>query len=600
MSIFLNAADAGFESARYDWRGLSFIDEEHYAEAQRLTTEVCRASVAIVLAEAGHPNYADSLGGAPVRVLISDDVTNFWKLRLGQTAFRRFVFREVIARTIAGLRDDDPTRSAVATYLRPSLESPQLDAATAEELWTATTEFFDRWIPKYAFFELFTLPLRTGGWAPHSPEKHGELVDELHALALRSIAALGSKPTWDMLSFWIARVRDANVWRDAAQEAAMKNICAAEAAAAHSYEEAGGWIEYLLGYYADQTIAWLIESASELYFPIDGVRAPLERSASSSWLGTDFFERAQEALYHVKDHPKGRRVLDACREYGNALAARELLDDYDDSPIVLKSLTREEVIQTHRFLISHARKHFLGHVAEMLALPLAIRAAGDRFGSNVTCIPGTAIRYAGSPSTQGPDAVFATLTTEGGRTHLRVHGIVEVKGCDTAQRLLREELDNHVVRLTGERVHLTYALGARSRWEPRSVARTSSKNGVWTDVAVDSCEVDDDVLKIAVVPGRPSRRIRAVSGMLKLQLPWTAAGIREMTRGFVVAMLRESANKVDTQQDDYFFGRDAWVAALRPYLGDPDLTREDRRSMEQLATSDIHPDRHLLAALTGT
>src|SRR5256885_309584 len=103
------------------------------------------------------------------------------------------------------------------------------------------------------------------------------------------------------------------------------------------------------------------------------------------------------------------------------------------------------------------------------------------------------------------------------------------------------------------------------RWEPPAVDSRPS-TATRTTVTVSRVELVDDLLLLSVVPGRLSGRDDSDDAMLQLQLPWTARGIREMTRGFVMATLRESGNKVDMEQRDYTLAQRAWAATVRPHM----------------------------------
>lgn len=578
----------------YDWRGIEAVDEDHYDHVVGVARDVFTASVAIVLAECGVARYADGLAAlVPLRVLTSREVSSFAHVWLGHRAFRRFVLRKVMERTMRDTRRPIATRDVLGTYLTPTLRSAAITDAEASALWDQLQAFLQRWLPSGRFMDLLTLPLRSSlDVAGESLERHLKFVDDLLALAASCVSRIGEDATWDVLSFWIGRTKDANVWRSPEQEAQGKALCAKQTQAMHSYEEDGGWIDYLLGWNTELTIAYLLESAPELYFPIDGLRADLPRSQSTAWLSGDFFERGNSAQFHVMDHPKGKRVLDACHEYANALSACEsLVGDDDGTPISLHRFSREDIVETQRFIASGSRKHFLGHVAEMLALPLVVRYAAARFGNGVTVIPGTAITYAHSSKAQGPDALIASVTLNGDHSLLRVHAIVEVKGCETKRDALLSQLLSHRHRLTTEQVMLSLR---GDRWEPPAVDSRPS-TAARTTVTVSRVELADDLLLLSVVPGRLSGRDDSDDAMLQLQLPWTAKGIREMTRGFVMATLRESGNKVDVEQRDYTLAQRAWAATVRPHMDDPTLSPEDRASMKQIVNFTIRPDEELLA-----
>lgn len=222
--------------------------------------------------------------------------------------------------------------------------------------------------------------------------------------------------------------------------------------------------------------------------------------------------------------------------YAAACDAWAMRGEDDDSPIELRGHSFEEIRETHRFLTGGARKH---------------------------------------------------------RAVIRVQAIVEVKGCERSRELLLDELRRHRRRLESETVLLSFR---GRRWEPAPDPKRPS-TADRKQIEVERFEFADDFLFISVVPGRPSGRDDSDAEMRQLQLPWSAAGIRAMTRGFLVATLRESANWVDRGHRDYTLGQRAWAAAVRPHLADPRLTHEDRRSMLQIIDADIAPERELLAMI---
>lgn len=595
MPLFLRTitGDSAFDGTTYNWRGMTVFEVDHFENVVHLSRDIWEMCAAIVLAEAGMPAHADAVAeDVPLALLARGEVMGLATIWLGQRAYRRFVFREMMRRTLRDVRLPVATRDVFATYLTPALRSPAVTESEAAALLDRFREFLDRWLP-LPFMDLLMLPYRsTLAIDGAARDRYLEYVDDLLDVASLHAEKLGDDATWDVLSFWIDRTRDAGVWRDAEQQARGMALCAKEAQAMHEYGEDGGWIDYLLGWRSELTIAYLLESAPDLYFPIDRLRTEQWRADSTSWLSNDFFERGDKATFHVKDDPKGKRVLEACREYAATCDARAMLDEDDDLPIELHGHTFEEVRETHRFLTGGARKRFLGHVAEILALPLVVRYATTLFGESVTCIPGTAISYAHAPDTHGPDAIIGTVTMRD-RAVIRVQAIVEVKGCERSRELLLDELRRHRRRLESETVLLSFR---GRRWEPAPEPKRPS-TADRQQIEVERFEFADDFLFISVVPGRPSGRDDSGAEMLQLQLPWSAAGIRAMTRGFLVATLRESANWVDRDHRDYTLGQRAWAAAVRPHLADPRLTREDRRSMLQIIDLEIAPERELLAMI---
>jgi hypothetical protein len=228
----------------------------------------------------------------------------------------------------------------------------------------------------------------------------------------------------------------------------------------------------------------------------------------------------------------------------------------------------------------------LGHVAELIAMPLAIRGVRDELPPDATCIPGTAIRL--SSGQQGPDGVIGTLQCHGSTTTLHVHALVEVKGYDrrTAKELLAQ-LEKHARRITNEHLIIAH-IGARS------VPHTTKNK---SELVIDRVELADDVKLIAVVPARPSGRPRIAPRLTEISMPWTGEGLRAMALSSLVAIVRECGNKADTDQLDYQFGRKAWSACLQPLLSVGGLDDQDRASMEDFVNGSTDPNEYLLAAV---
>lgn len=581
-----DVADADWQFARYDWRSGGGICLEDFEAARELAHDIFLCSAAAVLAEAGHPRYAEKWSGISPVVLLSDELNAFVD-QLGQWEFTRFSFRKAMGYVLDHAVIGDATRAAYATYVRPTLRRRELSAGEAEEVWQAVGAFLDRAMRSSVFPNLFLMPIR-GPLAVNgvAGEDYDRFLLDFAALARRTVELLGTQGTWSLFSFWITRTQTADLWPSGGEAGDLRDLCTAERTAMRGFNADAGWIDYFVAGCSAMATAMVRESAQELYFPVAALRGRITRDDDNSWLGDDFIDRAWTANFDVVNHPKGRRVREACREYA-------ALDEWGGGgPIELTSLRRAEVIETHRFLTGFTRKHFLGHFAEMFALPLVIRAFGDRLTEESTCVPGTALRL----GRMGPDAIIGTVRRHGDDLVAHVHAIVEVKGYDPKTKKqtekIVEQLHRHRRRLSREPLRLTCtSFDAGGRWALPAEGRQT--------FTVKRCSVADDALLVAVTPAQPSAGDRFGGAIHEVAMPWTAEGVRELAEGFLLATLRECAKEIDDDPDSSL-GREAWAAAVRPFLDDPTLTPEDRRSMRMLSEPRMNADRFHLAFLEST
>ena len=523
-----------------------------YDDALALTRDVLQATAAIVLAEAGQTRFVEALPRVSAEALASSHLQTFFRF-LPHRAFARYALRELIVQTLAARRLNDPTRKALQSYLRPELRTQTITESDAAELWDQHEAFLDRWVARASF-------------EPLPPTDAPEFFGDLYALADRATELLGAAAAFELLQFWIESKPTDRL------ETAFGDRMQQE----RDYEPDGGWIDYFLGFASDYLMALFIESAPELRFQWDRLQAEIARADVGAWLNDDVFERLKTATFNVDTHPAGSRVTQSAHALWRERGAVTTLNIF----------TPEEVLDTQRFLISCSRKQMLGHVAELIAMPLAIRAIRDELPPDATCIPGTAIRL--SSGQQGPDGIIGTLSRGGTETVLRVHALIEVKGYDrrTAPELL-EQLEKHERRIVDERLIVAHA---GDRWVPHTTKKKS-------ELTIDRVEIAGDVRLLAVVPGRPSGRRRVVARLVEISMPWTGEGLRAIALSSLVAIVRECGNKADVDQLDYSFGRKAWSASLRPVLSAGGLDDQDRASMEDFIRGSTEPNEFLLAAV---
>jgi hypothetical protein len=582
---------ATLECAAYDWSALRGMTEADSDQACALAHDLVLCSAAAVLDEAGDARFADALPEISPAVLVSAEVKTFAE-ELKQLAFDRFAWRRLVRYTLEHVPLDDVSRTAYERFRRPAVRYAGIAPAESEELWTAVSDFAARW----SFASVFLVLLGGGRIAD---EVRDRFLRELTERYERAAALLGVHGAWYLYGFWIERAHARRLWQTEPAELARVRTELGRAAGEYG-GAAGGWVDYFLAYNSQNAVTMILESAPELYFPVDALRAEIRRGDKLLWINDDFLDRAGPATYNVEHHHKGKRVVAVCREFVETLQAREMTGDGDDEPIVFRSVAAADIRQTHRYLTGLTTKHFLGEVAELFALPLVIRALGERFPPGATCIPGTAVRlYKGRRRSKGPDGIIGTLHRESGRVVLRVHALVEVKGYDEGEaELLRQFEERHLRRLRSHEIRLSCSsLDRGGRWLAAIEPGVSERGRPRTEVIVDRCEIDADVQLIAVLPGKPTRKA-PLTRIIPIASPWTEEGLRDLARSFLVAILRESGNKVDLEQEHYHLGQKAWAAATSALLRDPDikLTPEDRSSMLQIAHADtIRPDASLLA-----
>jgi hypothetical protein len=582
---------ASLECVAYNWsdlRGMTKVDSD---QACALAHDLFLCSAAAVLDEAGDARFVEALPEISPTVLVSAEVKKFAE-ELKHLAFDRFAWRRLIAYTLDHVPLDDISRTAYERFRRPAVRYGSVAPSETEELWTAVSDFVARWTSADVFRVLL-------GGGQIEAEDLDNFLRDLTERYERSATLLGSHAAWYLYGFWIERASTHHLWPTEPVEFAR--IRSELGSAVGEYGGvAGGWVDYFLGYNSQNAVTMILESAPELSFPVDALRTEIRRGDKLRWINDDFLDRIGPATYNVKHHPKGKRVESICRELVQTLEAREMSEDDDDGPIVFRSVAGTDIRQTHRYLTGLTTKHFLGEVAELFALPLVLRALSHRFPNGATCIPGTAIRlHNGRRLSKGPDGIIGTLRRESGLLVLRLHALVEVKGYDEGEpELLRQFEERHLRRLRSHKVHLSCSsLTLGGRWLATIEKGVSERGRPRTEVIVDRCEIDDDVKLIAVLPGKLTRKA-PLTRIIPIVSPWTEEGLRDLARSFLVAILRESGNKVDLEQDHYLLGQKAWAAATSSLLRDPamNLTAEDRSSMLQIGQADhIRPDASLLA-----
>lgn len=527
---------------------------EPFADPLTLAHDVVLASAAVIFADAGAPALFDSLPLVPPQVLQSRKLRSFAS-KLGAPAFPRFMLRQTMAFALTRGRFTGATRAAYASYLRPSLGVTVRDVEATRERFLS---FFTRWVDADAFSSVLFVD---GGTVPAA------FHDELSELAAFATENLGARSAYDLLTFWIRR-----------DDTVRKSFSDVEKRASR-YDQDGGWIETFLEFSSEMAFRLIMESAPELRFPVDRLRGRQHRDDDFAWLNDDFLARAGKATFNVVDHPKGSRVVAAAMEYA---AMEQAGVDVDDVP--LSFATAGEILKTHQFLVSFTRKHFLGHIAELIALPLVIRSLGEDFAT-ATCIPGTAIDM--SSGKQGADAIIGDVHRDGGALVLRVRAIAEVKGYEKSRKdAVPAQLAQHAERLVAERVTLSCSTpDADGRW----LARDSRDA---TTVTIDRVEIADDLRLIGIVPARPGGMDRSSGRYIELQLPWLKEGMRELALAFLRYVVGQCGRRVDSDDDE--LGIRAWIAATQPLLGDPALAAQDRTSIKELAR-EVDADQFLVA-----
>lgn len=582
---------ASLECVKYNWSDLRGMTRADSDQACALAHDLFLCSAAAVLDEAGDVRFADALPEISPAVLVSAEVKTFVE-ELKHLAFDRFAWRRLVAYTLGHVPLDDVSRTAYERFRRPAVRYGSVAPSETEELWTAVSDFIARWTSAGVFRMLL-------GGGQIDDDVRDTFLRELTERYERSAALLGSQAAWYLYGFWIERANARRLWQT--EPAEFTRVRSELGSAVSAYGGvAGGWVDYFLAYNSQNAVTMILESLPELSFPVDALRTEIRRGDKHLWINDDFLDRIGPATYNVEHHLKGKRVVSICREFVQTLEAREMSGDDDNGPIVFRSVAGIDIRQTHRYLTGLTKKHFLGEVAELFALPLVLRALGDRFPSGATCIPGTAIRlHNGRRLSKGPDGIIGTLRRESGLLVLRVYALVEVKGYDEGEpELLRQFEQRHLRRLRSHKVHLSCSsLDPGGRWLATIELGVSERGRPRTEVVVDRCEIDDDVQLIAVLPGRLTRKA-PLTRIIPIASPWTEEGLRDLARSFLVAILRESGNKVDQEQEHYYLGQTAWAAATSSLLRDPamKLTPEDRSSMLQLEHADqIRPDASMLA-----
>src|SRR4029077_185349 len=235
---------------------------------------------------------------------------------LGQREFTRFAFRKAMEHVVEHGVIGDATRTAYATFIHPTLRLREISAEEAEEGWQIVDVFLDRAVHGSMFKRLFLRcsrgPLTISG---EDRDEYDRFLLYFAGLTRRTLKILGSRGTWSLFSFWITRIETANLWHSEGEADDLRNLCSAERLATRAFDDDAGWIDYFVANCSAMATAMVRESAQELYFPVTELRGRITRHDDNSWLGDDFRERAWTANFHVTEHPKGKRVVEACHEY---------------------------------------------------------------------------------------------------------------------------------------------------------------------------------------------------------------------------------------------------------------------------------------------
>ncbi|MCL4205484.1 MAG: hypothetical protein KJ000_23625 [Pirellulaceae bacterium] len=457
-------------------------------------------------------------------------------LHLGLSNHNRLVFQAA-----CGVAADP----VLQTYATAALPASALSDAQAKAIWNTYQDFLKQWVFSPVFLALFTLPYKTAL----------TLSAELEPVWTRFLAELSSlvrlveqawKPPagYRFLRFWLSRVHEAKCWPPGEEYRRLQNACAA----CWQYDNPDSnrvltYADYCGSIQAGQFIR---QSAAELYFPVSGSMwsGPVDDSRHLDWLDRQLYDRMASCVASAQGHPKGELLVRSCREPD--------------------SLTEDDIVTLLRFLRFYSGVHFMGHLGELIGLPLVIRTLRSHLPPTATCIPGSSIRIRTDRGwQQGPDAVLANVQLQGTTADVEVLGLVEVKAYRRSVRALKDQIQKHrrrwidgEVRLLGEEPNAT------ARWLPWW---SLSKNPNRHEFTVTNSTWPDRVREIGVVPAHRRRAAKAgADDLLCVPMPWQPAGFRSMGLYFCLWLIENFGRVLDP--DDYDLGPLGWQSFLMRFL----------------------------------
>lgn len=541
-------------AGRLPWRrepcGLSSSD---WVLLQRCCLDLLRLDAAVLFAEEGDPRplwtAAESAYGDP-RVLRHEGVRGLARtLRL--LNFNRFAFRRTCGASVS---------DAVRSFAAPLDPAP--GGEDARDLWEGYDRFLRRWVFSSVFVELFALPYRTNLTVSESAAAAFQgLLGEVAALVERTGALWGWPRGFRLLNFWLRRLREAAAWPEGEAFAELHRACdACWKFIDPDDDRAQNYAGYCGSDLAGQ---FFREAAAELHFPVHAMRRPeaLSNLCAYPWLDAQFYDRLGACTAAARGHPKGARLAQAC--------ARP------------NEIPAPEIAELLRFLCSFSAQHFMGHVGELVGLPLVIRTVRppcSGFGA-LSCIPGSSLRVRTVGAwQQGPDAVLATASIDGDRADLEVVGIVEVKTFPEKPRRLRRQMARHEARLREGEIALAVESSHDGvRWVPWSALLRSPSR---TTLSVRACRLRDPVFRVCVLPAQRREMDVTREGYRTVRMPWTGQGFRRMGLHFSCWLIENFGRLEDPA--DYDRGVLAWQALLRRLLGGVDTSAADRAAAQQL------------------
>jgi hypothetical protein len=439
----------------------------------------------------------------------------------------------------------------LASYRHLRFEK-RLSLGVARRIWDAYQTFLGRWMRGRVFLDLFTLPYKQRlEISPEQSASWSSYLSDLDVLCKSAVEDLGSENLFRLLNFWLRRTHEAGLWPDDAPVEAARRL-AAECWQNDDFENnrAYTYADYCGSVLAGQMIQ---QSPAELLFPCESpaYAGPVFRGGRYPWVDQQVYGRMASCLNAAKDHPKGALLTQSCR-------------DPD-------SIGQSDAIALLRTLRFFSGAHFMGHIGELVGLPLVIRRLQGSIPEGYSCIPGSSLRIRDNGWKQGPDALIARLVSEAGSHRLLVHGVVEIKAYYRPYRKLADQIAAHRQRLLELGCH---AVAGTCRFTGQKCWLPWGDRNADPPIEISDVTIDPVCLDIVVVP---TRNLRSPGGARwpgeVVEMPWLAEGFQAMAYRFCGWIL-ENFGRVD-DPDDYDLGLASWERLLTRLLSGPSLAAAD-------------------------
>lgn len=296
---------------------------------------------------------------------------------------------------------------------------------------------------------------------------------------------------------------------------------------------------------------FLWENRKYLSFPVFD---PCRVNADS--FEKELYERFSDAMVKDQSHPKYKLLVTVSQGK--------------------ETLSYADKLTAFNYLLYYSGNLFKGHIAELFALTLVKQTTYRLFGGkNLVCIPGSAIKFGNQ---QGADGIIAQIKHHEEGWVIHVFGLIEVKAYLKSDLQLLAQLKKHEQRLREEAV----VLFCNESGENGFFAAENGLNPNQKAVALNivKISVDKNLKYIAVIPRRVKEQRNGLDELVKIFMPWTQLGIRQMSYQFMEWIITNLARIVD--HGNYELGRQNWLKVFAELLNEPKLLNSN--TIKQIKT----------------